>query len=170
MPEIAYVTGDATQPQSTGVRFIAHICNNRGGWGRGFVTALSERSPYPEEAYRKWYAEGVYEGAPFELGEIQLASFTDHSTLVVNMIAQDGIRHDSSAPAAVDYIHLRFCLDKLGREAARWKDGVGVTPSIHMPRIGTGLGGGKWEQVEEAILESLVDIYGLTVTVYDLPV
>lgn len=170
MPEIQYVTGDATQPQGAGVRFIAHVCNNRGGWGRGFVVALSKHSPFPEEAYRKWHAEGVYEGAPFELGEIQLASFTDHNTLVVNMIAQDGIRHDDTAPPAIDYIHLRFCLDKLGREATRRSEITGKEVSIHMPRIGTGLGGGKWEKVEEAILESLVDIYGLTVTVYDLPV
>jgi hypothetical protein len=46
---------------------------------------------------------------------------------------------------------------------------TGVVPSIHMPRIGCGLGGGDWSVVEEAILATLVDIYGLSVTVYDLP-
>jgi O-acetyl-ADP-ribose deacetylase (regulator of RNase III) len=166
--QITYVVGDATQPQGDGVRIIAHVCNNRGGWGRGFVVALSRRNGNPKDCYRKWYAEGVYEFAPFELGQVQLASFTEPDVMVANMIAQDGIRHDPSAPPAIDYKALRLCLDNLGKEATRWHAATGRLPSIHMPRIGCGLGGGNWAQVEEIILESLVDIYGLSVTVYDL--
>ena len=162
---INYVVGDATEPHGAGVRFIAHICNNKGGWGRGFVTALSRRSKNPEDCYRRWYAEGLYEWAPFELGQIQVVPYNDPDVLVANMIAQDG--YTSSSPA-VDYQALRLCLDELGKETVRWWDGSGIVPSIHMPRIGCGLGGGKWEIVEEAVLACLVDVYGLDVTVYDL--
>lgn len=164
-----YVTGDATAPYGSGVRFIAHVCNDEGGWGRGFVLALSRRSNKPMKAYRTWSQDGVWEGAQFELGQIQTVGFDDPSTLVVNMIAQHGIRHSSAEPPAIDYKALRGCFIQLGDETTRWHEGSGIVPTIHMPRIGCGLGGGDWAVVEEAILASLVDIYGLSVTVYDLP-
>lgn len=169
MTEIRYVTGDATVPQGEGMRFIAHVCNNVGGWGRGFVVALSKRSRTPEDCYRRWYRERMYEGAEFRLGEIQRADYTSPDTHVINMIAQDGVRHDPQAPPAISYPALRECLDKLGCMAGYWQEATGMVPDIHMPRIGCGLGGGDWAVVEEAILASLVDVYGLTVTVYDLP-
>jgi O-acetyl-ADP-ribose deacetylase (regulator of RNase III) len=37
--------------------------------------------------------------------------------------------------------------------------------SIHMPRIGCGLGGGTWDMIEPILLETCE---GLEVTVYDL--
>ena len=40
--------------------------------------------------------------------------------------------------------------------------------SVHMPRIGSGLAGGKWEQVEGIIREELTAA-DVAVTVYDLP-
>jgi hypothetical protein len=33
---LQYVTGDATVVAPGGNRIIAHICNDGGGWGRGF--------------------------------------------------------------------------------------------------------------------------------------
>ena len=163
MNEITYVTGDATRPQGDGNMLIAHICNNIGAWGSGFVVALSRRSTLPEQAYRLWHTEQPDYYEPFDLGNIQLAGFTHSHVLVANMIAQRGIRHSASAPPAVDYVALRGCLNKLGEKANAWG------ASVHMPRIGCGLGGGEWSIVEEAILESLTDIYGVSVTVYDLP-
>lgn len=166
---INYVTGDATQPQGEGVKFIAHVCNNKGGWGSGFVVALSRLGKEPETMYRRWHREGSWGGVPFELGHVQLSDFTTPDVKVINMIAQDGIRHDRNAPPAIDYTALRLCLDNMGKGATAGYALTGVLPSIHMPRIGCGLGGGDWSVVEEAILAILVDIYGLSVTVYDLP-
>jgi O-acetyl-ADP-ribose deacetylase (regulator of RNase III) len=166
---IEYVVGDATRPQGEGARLIAHVCNNEGGWGSGFVVALSRRNKTPEMQYREWYRSGSWSTVPFELGYVQLADFTEPDVKVVNMIAQDGIRRSQSAPPAISYPALRQCLDYLGQGATSWCEVTGVVPSIHMPRIGCGLGGGEWSTVEEIILESLVDIYGLSVTVYDLP-
>lgn len=56
MNDITYLKGDATSPQAKGVKIICHICNDAGGWGKGFVLALSERWDEPEAAYRAWYA------------------------------------------------------------------------------------------------------------------
>lgn len=39
--------------------------------------------------------------------------------------------------------------------------------TIHMPRIGTGLAGGDWEEVSQVIREELI-AKGIPVTVYDL--
>ena len=46
---IVYVTGDATRPVGTGNKVLVHVCNDVGGWGRGFVMALSARWSAPEE-------------------------------------------------------------------------------------------------------------------------
>jgi hypothetical protein len=40
MSEITYVRGDATAPSVKGVKLIAHVCNDIGGWRKGFVLAL----------------------------------------------------------------------------------------------------------------------------------
>jgi O-acetyl-ADP-ribose deacetylase (regulator of RNase III) len=43
MGEISYVKGDATSPQARGIKIIGHVCNDLGGWGKGFVLAVSRR-------------------------------------------------------------------------------------------------------------------------------
>ena len=70
MATIRYLQGDATQPQATGNRIIAHICNDQGGWGKGFVAALSKHWGGPEAAYRSWYQDRS--GNDFGLGAIRL--------------------------------------------------------------------------------------------------
>ena len=57
MPEITFVRGDATTPSGKGPKIIAHVCNDIGGWGKGFVLALSRRWPEPERAYRAWHRD-----------------------------------------------------------------------------------------------------------------
>ncbi len=51
----SYLQGDATSPQAKGPKVIAHICNDLGGWGKGFVVAISRRWPEPEREYRAWH-------------------------------------------------------------------------------------------------------------------
>ena len=58
MATIRYLKGDATCPQAKGVKIICHVCNDIGGWGKGFVLALSRRWEQPESEYRAWYAQG----------------------------------------------------------------------------------------------------------------
>lgn len=52
MKTIQYIRGDATSPQTEGKKIIAHICNDIGGWGKGFVKAISNRWSDPENEYR----------------------------------------------------------------------------------------------------------------------
>ena len=166
---ITCTTGDATQPVGDGPKIIAHIVNDEGGWGRGFVVALSERWPQPERDYRAWHKRGIFAQDlagnlnPFCLGAVQLVLVDTHQQLwVANMVAQQGIRHSPDAPPAVDYDALALALAHVSKIATY------TNATVHMPRIGCGLGGGSWDKIEAIINDTLVS-QGIAVTVYDLP-
>ena len=154
---ITYVIGDATQPVGVGPKIIVHVCNDIGGWGRGFVVALSRRWPEPEQCYRAWH-RGESE-SPFVLGEVQFVQVG--STLwVANLIGQRDVRTVEGVPP-VRYEAIRKGLLRVAAEARR------LGASVHMPRIGCGLAGGQWEDVGKIVEEELVN-GGVPVTVYDL--
>jgi D-glycero-D-manno-heptose 1,7-bisphosphate phosphatase len=44
---IQYIVGDATHPLGDGNKVIAHICNDIGAWGAGFVLAIATNQPGP---------------------------------------------------------------------------------------------------------------------------
>lgn len=142
---ITYLKGDATSPQAAGPKIIAHICNDRGGWGRGFVLAVSKRWKDPEHYYRRWY----HSKEGFELGAIQVVE-VGQNLWVANMVAQYGYKTGSKGPP-IRYDALGECLQQLATVATQRQ------ASIHMPRIGTGLAGGKWEVVEPLVKEALGD-------------
>lgn len=156
MADIRYVKGNATCPQAAGTKIICHICNDIGGWGAGFVLAISARWPEPERAYRDWYAGKTNQ--PFALGEVQFVQ-TEPYVWVANMIGQHGIRGGSSGPP-IRYPAVDACLAKVCENASE------LAASVHMPRIGCGLAGGKWEEIEPLIRKNLTD-QGVAVTVYD---
>jgi O-acetyl-ADP-ribose deacetylase (regulator of RNase III) len=70
MESLRIVKGDATAPQVEGNKIIAHVCNDLGRWGKGFVLALSRRWPEPEREYRRWYRARA--ANDFGLGAVQL--------------------------------------------------------------------------------------------------
>ena len=194
---IKYLIGDATQPTPVesegspfngGVRLICHICNTRGGWGRGFVTALSKRWPEPEREYRRWsrgdyatlFMDSPNPSRPFELGQIQVVKVEPRPLAgpsrtftppiwVVNMISQEGYGPANKAQhqdglvntkPPIRYDALEQCLKQVESLLAL------VVGTVHMPRIGTGLGGGTWSEIEPIIERTLSD---WPVYVYDLP-
>ncbi|PPK69049.1 macro domain-containing protein [Actinokineospora auranticolor] len=158
MADIHYLVGDATAPQATGPKVIAHVCNDRGGWGRGFVLAISARWPEPEAAFRRWYRDRA--NNEFGLGATQLVQVTA-DIWVANMVGQRGTRTSRTTTPPIRYDALRQCLRHLATQAAP------LGASVHMPRIGAGLAGGRWEDIEPLITDELT---GIPVTVYDLPV
>ncbi|PKT70872.1 Appr-1-p processing protein [Streptomyces populi] len=156
MPEIKYVRGDATVPSVKGVKVIAHVCNDIGGWGKGFVLALSRRWPEPEAAYRAWHRGRA--GNDFALGAAQFVQVEPY-VWVANLVGQRGIRTGSKG-VPVRYEAIDAALGPLADKA------VELGASVHMPRIGCGLAGGTWSRVEPLVTERLVR-RGLSVTVYD---
>jgi O-acetyl-ADP-ribose deacetylase (regulator of RNase III) len=152
--KIVYINGDATSPQSKGVKIIAHICNDIGGWGKGFVLAISKKWKEPERQYRLWYNSGEN----FNLGEVQFVQVEPY-IYVANMIGQKGIKSGSQGPP-IRYEAVEACLIKAAQKAAE------LSASVHMPRIGCGLAGGRWEKIEPLIGRALIE-KGVEVFVYD---
>ena len=154
--KIEYVVGDATAPQGEGMKYIVHICNDIGGWGKGFVMAISKRWKQPALEYRKWAKE--LRPATLPLGQIQFVKVEDN-LYVVNMIAQKDTVSETN-PTPIKYDALRTALTSIAIAA-------GNKASVHMPRIGCGLAGGTWGKVEPIVHEELT-LRGVPVTVYDL--
>ena len=133
---IHYCIGDAVYPNFTGNIIIPHICNDIGGWGAGFVLAISKRWKLPEQKYYEWYKSNNN----FRLGEVQFVKVEDN-IIIANMIAQKDIK-----------------------VAVKAKE---LNASIHMPRIGCGLAGGHWIEIEKIINDTLIK-ENINVWVYDL--
>ena len=151
---IHYLQGDATYPIGDGPKVIVHVCNDIGAWGAGFVVALSKRWSQPEAQYRAWKRSKMN----FQLGYVQPVR-VEEDVVVLNMIGQHGIRSIANL-IPLRYDALRTCLEKVAKYCKN------QNASIHMPRIGCGLAGGRWEKVEEIINETLL-AEGLEVYVYD---
>jgi O-acetyl-ADP-ribose deacetylase (regulator of RNase III) len=161
---IIYLKGDATRPApSPSPQIIAHICNDIGGWGAGFVLALSRRWRQPESAYRAWHANPPSD-LPFELGQLQLVQ-VEPTLYVANMIAQHDITRLGQTADNLPPIRYDAVGQALSRLAAHAQQ---LNASIHMPRIGCGLAGGTWDRIEPLIHSALTS-QGIPVTVYDFP-
>jgi len=169
---IHYLEGDATEPVGDGNKIIAHVCNDAGGWGAGFVTAISKKWDEPERAYRSWY-RGQYKAQIdlFALGNIQLinvvqSGFAEREWLgdpiertsgiwVANMIGQVGygssnrLQHRESDQdqyqPPIRYEAVESCLNKLNVYLIK------LDATMHAPRFGCGLAGGSWEEIEKLI-------------------
>lgn len=152
---IHFIKGDATRPIGEGEKILVHICNDVGGWGKGFVLALSKRWHEPEAAYKNWYRSQV----DFRLGNVQFVQ-VENKIIVANIIGQHHIVWKNDIPP-IRYQAVKEGLDKVAKKALK------INASIHMPRIGCGLAGGRWDKIEKIINETLVN-KGLDVWVYDL--
>jgi len=156
--QIKYLKGDATAPVRTGFDIIVHICNNIGCWGSGFVLALSKRWPQPEELYRNMSSRSMTYSKHTPLGSIAHC-VVDKNLIVVNMIAQEGIRSQKKGPP-IRYEALAECLAKVCELAKP------LRATVHMPRIGCGLAGGTWDKVQPIVERNLTE-KGIPVFVYD---
>lgn len=93
---ITYKIGDALDfsdvKQNT---IIAHVCNDIGGWGRGFVVSVSQKCPVVEHAYRAWSKRLKISQTQLDLFDDQLRALCDTSLEIHPRIAiaqQDAIR------------------------------------------------------------------------------
>lgn len=155
---IRYVVGDATAPCGDGPRLIVHVCNDLGRWGRGFVLAISRRWREPEQAFRAWHRGEVAQ--PHALGEVQLVQ-VEPDLWVANLIGQHGLTSRSRTDPPIRYDAIAAGLSSVRAHARR------LAASVHMPRIGCGLAGGRWEVIEPIVSREL-DAHGVAVTVYDV--
>lgn len=147
MANLKYIKGDATRPIGKGNKIICHICNDVGAWGAGFVLAISKRWSEPEEAYRSMSPEER------TLCSVMLIPVEDDIS-VANMIAQHNVRPNENGQPPIRYGAVRACLAAVNDVAFR------TNATLHMPRIGSGLAGGSWEEIESIIKSVMsVDVY-----------
>lgn len=147
--KIKYIIGDATEPQGEGTKIICHVCNNVGAWGAGFVLAVSKKWKEPEAAYREMTER--------KLGTVMIIP-VEKDILVANMIAQHGVGCNETGLPPIRYGAVRAALAAVNDLAYK------INATIHMPRIGCGLAGGRWEDIEQIIK----DVASVDVIVYDL--
>lgn len=154
MESINYIKGDATSPQGHGNKLIVHICNDIGAWGKGFVLAISKKWIEPECQYREWFKSQK----DFGLGKVQFVQ-VESNVFIANMIGQNKIKR-ANRQAPIRHEAVEQCLMKVADFA------INNQTSIHMPRIGCGLAGGNWNEIELIINRILID-KNIKVTVYD---
>lgn len=158
MESINYAAGDATYPVGEGNKIIVHICNDVGHWGAGFTASLDYRWFKPQIAYTHLQMLSVEEY--LELGTVQVVKVED-DIWVANLIGQHRTGNRGVRPP-IRYDAVLKGLRRVARIARN------RNASVHMPRIGCGLAGGTWTQIEPLIQEALINQY-ITVTVYDPP-
>lgn len=145
MKEVNYIIGDATYPKIEGNKIIVHICNDIGGWGKGFVMAISKRWSQPEQQYRQWFKSNEN----FKLGRVQFIQ-VEEDIWVANLIGQHGIYKDEKGNVPIRYDAILLGLENITQFA------IDKKATIHMPRIGCGLAGGTWDKIEPLINKSLL--------------
>jgi hypothetical protein len=140
---VTFFTGDLLSRiqagQLAGPTLLLHVVNTRGGWGAGFSGALSQFDPRPERAYRRWKRP--------ELGMVQPVTLSPLLT-VANCCAQLG--YSTPLVPAFRIGSFQMCLHKL---VARYPEHTYL-----MPRVGAGLGGARWDDIERCITDTLADI------------
>ena len=120
------------------------------------MLAISRRWPQPERAYRQWHRDRATND--FGLGAVQIIQVSP-DMWVANMVSQHGMRTGSQGPP-IRYDAVDRCLTAVGDSA------LSLGATVHMPRIGTGLAGGRWERIEPIIVATLCE-RGVATTVYD---
>lgn len=152
--QIKYIKGNALEPVGEGKKVIIHICNNFGAWGAGFVLAISKKWDLPEREYKSLGK------AKQKLGNVQFV-MVENDIIVANMIAQDGLQMKEFDLPPVHYTALDVCLQRVYRLAHT------MNASVHLPRIGVGLGKGRWNIIEFLLIDNLIK-KDVDVVVYDL--
>jgi O-acetyl-ADP-ribose deacetylase (regulator of RNase III) len=157
LPMIRYLQGDATQPVGLRSEFkiIVHVCNDAGKWGKGFVLAVSKRWKAPELAYRKAFSVSP----TLTLGDVQFVP-VEPRLEIANLIGQHGVARGGQRVPPIRYEAIRKGLNAVAIHATE-RDAT-----VHVPRMGCGLAGGRWEDIE-SIIEETLDDAGIATTVYD---
>lgn len=144
---ITHIKGDATEILETDKPvIIAHIVNDIGVWGSGFVLAVSKKWPHVRDEYLKSFELKIN----FELGNNQYVK-AEKDIYIANMIAQRSIISKSKIPP-IKYDALEKSLLDLNKKTKELK------ATIYMPKIGSGLAGGDWDKIETIIASSVKDV------------
>lgn len=159
---LKYVEGDLFagiyEPKEH-MTLIAHVCNDLGVMGAGFVVPLGKTFPLARQAYLEDMKANKY-----GLGDTQFVTVVPDEECggitVCNMVAQHGI----GGKRPLRYNSLSKCMDAVAKFAREdFPDS-----KIICPAFGSGLAGGDWSFIEHLIQDCWLDA-GIDVTVFYLP-
>lgn len=147
-------------PSKKTIIFIPHICNNIGGWGSGFVVALSNWNRTAENDYRQYCRETetfALEDPGLRLGKTVFSRILVNDNLLVvvaNMIAQHLTGTDEEGLSCIRYCALAHCMTEVRKNvlSAKMREQKPHV-EIYSPRFGSGLAGGSQVVIESMIKE-----------------
>lgn len=119
---------------------IAHGCNAQGVMGAG--VALAVKTKYPK-AYHSYMHQCNY--AKPLLGSVDLVKISD-SLLIANCITQEFYGRDKD--------HMYVCYQAVDDSFTTLRNKLiqmNTHYDIHIPKIGSGLGGGDWNKISAII-------------------
>lgn len=182
MTTIEYIKGDATRPyiKLEHINIICHCCNAFGGWGRGFVVPLGKRYPQVKKDYEN-FCKPYQDSNEHRCGLMGQVCFSTVSTnlIVANLIGQyfysknqrQYVSQKGILPIYLPTKEGRFvsydAIEKGFLEIALYGKQYDRPMTIHMPRLGCGLAGGDWSEIEK-LIERCLCANGIHVKVYDL--
>lgn len=128
------------------IHFIIHGCNAQGRMGSGFAKELRERYP---GAYTAYHDEYVRNNNRLILGTVVNYPVSE-SLIISNAITQDFYGYDGKKYVSYDAIDDVFA--SLNNTAKVLKE-LGSVHEVyfHFPKIGSALGGGHWDVIEQII-------------------
>lgn len=151
----------AFAPGTHELAVVAHVVNDAAhAWGRhGAAAALQRTSPDAASAFHYWT---IASDDNLTLGNVHQVDVRvgDRPATVVSLVAQKGF--GPSAAPRLSYVALAEALDKLADIASRKE------ATVHIPRIGAGQAGGRWDLIEATIERTLLSRH-IPVVVYTKP-
>lgn len=159
---IEFVTEDIVSAASSADPvIIAHVVPDATrGWSRfGVGGALARAFPLSASSYRGWV---LSDPANQTLGNVHLTQplGAGGATTIASLVAQAGF--GQSTQPRLDYDALAVALAYVADVALRG----GAT--VHVPRLGAGQAGGRWDLIQDILREQLTS-RGVPVVVHTLP-
>lgn len=161
-PLLTYVTGDLTDlgPDTKSVIFAHVVSDSARGWSRyNTAAALARTFPDFPGSYRAWT---IADSTNLTLGNVHFVHRANAGVEVgvASIVAQAGF-----GPGEATRLRYDALRDGLLRVASH---AVEHRAEVHVPRIGAGQAGGRWDIIETILRETLTS-RGVNVTVHTLP-
>ena len=144
MKQIKHIQGDVLRPIGEGKKIIPHCCNDLGIMGAGVALAIKRKWPIVFNKYKSWSQQ-----KSFKLGKVQFIK-VEEDIIIANMIGQHDVRTKNRV-APIRYGAINKCLASIAETALK------CNASVHAPRFGAGLAGGKWDLIEKSIIQNLCE-------------
>lgn len=130
----------------TKAQAIAHGISPNDPFDHGLALALREKWPMMHKDYRHY----AHQSHP-KSGEIW--EWGGFGARIINLLTQEGAFDHGSRPGHASLSNVNHCLKRLRHAIEK----QGLT-SIALPRLATGIGALKWEDVKPLIVQHLGDL------------